>query len=89
MAEAWDSGAREWDPKRREAYANDLGDSTSLIAVTTRSNCSKSEQDPAEWMPPSGSAACRYTCEWTSVKTRWGLAVDQAELEVLDAIVAD
>jgi hypothetical protein len=38
LAEAWDSGAGEWSAKEREAYANDLGDECSLIAVTARSN---------------------------------------------------
>ncbi|SDD54445.1 hypothetical protein SAMN05216270_10512 [Glycomyces harbinensis] len=88
LAEAWDSGARGWDPGRREAYANDLGEGVALIAVTARSNRSKADQDPAEWMPPSASAACRYVYEWVSMKTRWGLSVDQVEADALEAIVA-
>lgn len=31
LAEAWGSGASAWDAKRREAYANDQGTSTSLV----------------------------------------------------------
>ncbi|MEU5874110.1 HNH endonuclease family protein [Glycomyces sp. NPDC047369] len=88
LAEAWDSGASAWTPERREAYANDLGDEIPLIAVTARSNRSKADQDPAQWMPPSQGAACRYVHEWVSVKTRWGLAVDAAEAEALGAIVS-
>ncbi len=89
LAESWDSGARDWDAARREAYANDLGEDVPLIAVTARSNRSKSDQDPAEWMPTDADAACRYAYEWISVKTRWGLSVDEAEAEALDAVVAD
>lgn len=33
LAEAWDSGARTWTTARRQAYANDLGDDRTLIAV--------------------------------------------------------
>ncbi|WP_218125184.1 HNH endonuclease family protein [Glycomyces harbinensis] len=89
LAEAWDSGARDWDSARRESYANDLGADAPLIAVTAKANRSKSDQDPAEWMPPNASAACRYAYEWVSVKTRWDLTVDQDEADALRAIVAD
>jgi hypothetical protein len=88
LAESWDSGARDWDPERRQAYANDLGEHVQLIAVTARSNRSKSDQDPTEWMPTDADARCRYAYEWVSVKTRWGLSVDQAEANVLETIVA-
>jgi hypothetical protein len=89
LAEAWDSGASGWDPGRREAYANDIGHEIPLIAVTARSNRSKSDQDPAEWMPPSEAATCRYVYEWISVKTRWSLSIDSVEAEALTGIVAD
>ena len=36
LAEAWDSGARTWTTATRQAYANDLGDPRSLVAVTAR-----------------------------------------------------
>ena len=40
-------------PSRRQAYANDLGDSRSLAAVTDNVNQAKGDKDPAEWMPSS------------------------------------
>ncbi|MGW2016694.1 HNH endonuclease family protein [Streptomyces sp. NPDC001927] len=83
LAEAWDSGASAWTPARREAYANDQDAATSLVAVTARSNRSKSDQDPAEWMPPLPDAHCRYVGEWTATKLRWGLTADQAEADAL------
>ncbi|MER5871961.1 HNH endonuclease family protein [Streptomyces sp. NPDC002044] len=90
LAEAWDSGASAWTPARREAYANDQGQPSSLVAVTARSNRSKSDQDPAEWLPPSGSSEvlCRYGAEWTATKLRWGLAVDELERDRLLDIAA-
>lgn len=84
LAEAWDSGASKWDADRRRSYANDLGDKRSLIAVSATSNRSKSDQDPAEWMPPNQAARCRYLTEWVATKLRWGLSVDAAERDALN-----
>uniref|UniRef100_UPI003BA8E365 HNH endonuclease family protein n=1 Tax=Streptomyces sp. NBC_00998 TaxID=2903712 RepID=UPI003BA8E365 len=88
LAEAWDSGASSWTAQRREAYANDLGQLTSLVAVTARSNRQKADQDPFEWLPPAPEALCRYGAEWTATKLRWGLAVDEAERDRLLDIAA-
>ncbi|WP_097967625.1 HNH endonuclease family protein [Streptomyces sp. or20] len=83
LAEAWDSGASGWTAARREAYANDQGAHVSLVAVTARSNRQKSDQDPADWMPSSPDAECRYVGEWVSTKLRWQLTADDRELEAL------
>ncbi|WP_179892237.1 HNH endonuclease family protein [Streptomyces sp. rh34] len=83
LAESWDSGAYGWTAERREAYANDQGADVSLVAVTARSNRQKSDQDPADWMPPSPDAQCRYVAEWVSTKLRWQLTADDRELEAL------
>ncbi|MDP9953196.1 MULTISPECIES: HNH endonuclease family protein [Streptomyces] len=83
LAEAWDSGASGWTAARREAYANDLEADRSLVAVTARSNRSKSDQDPSTWLPPLADARCTYAADWVATKLRWGLSVDQAEAEAL------
>ncbi|GGZ28992.1 hypothetical protein GCM10010327_69130 [Streptomyces nitrosporeus] len=83
LAESWDSGASGWTAERREAYANDQGADVSLVAVTARSNRQKSDQDPADWMPPSPDAQCRYVAEWVATKLRWQLTADDRELEAL------
>ncbi|RSS57480.1 HNH endonuclease family protein [Streptomyces sp. WAC01280] len=83
LAEAWDSGASAWTAARREAYANDQDAATSLVAVTARTNRSKADQDPAQWMPPLPDGHCRYVSEWVATKLRWGLAVDQGEADAL------
>lgn len=88
LAEAWDSGASSWTTQRHEAYANDQGQPASLVAVTARSNRSKVDQDPAERLPPSADALCRYGAEWTATKLRWGLAVDELERDRLLDIAA-
>ncbi|MFH8701885.1 HNH endonuclease family protein [Streptomyces chartreusis] len=89
LAEAWDSGASAWTAQRREAYANDQGAEASLVAVTARSNRSKADQDPAQWMPPAADVHCRYVGEWVGTKLRWGLAVDDVELAALEGAAAD
>lgn len=81
LAEAWDSGARRWNAGTRERFANDLGDPRSLVAVTASSNRSKSDRDPAEWMPRFGK--CAYVRQWVAVKIRWQLTVDRREKRTL------
>ncbi len=88
LAEAWRSGADDWTASDRREFANDLGAPETLIAVTDNENQSKSDQDPAQWLPPETSVHCQYASEWVSVKTRWDLAVDTAELAALEELVA-
>ncbi|MBJ6622175.1 MULTISPECIES: HNH endonuclease family protein [Streptomyces] len=83
LAESWDSGASAWTPQRREAYANDQGADASLVAVTARSNRSKADQDPAQWLPPAAEVHCRYVAEWVATKLRWSLTADGAEAAAL------
>lgn len=83
LAEAWDSGASSWDSLKREKYANDQTDPVHLIAVTAASNRSKSDQDPAEWIPTNKPYVCTYITNWISIKIRWGLSVDQKEKDAL------
>ncbi|MFF4554393.1 HNH endonuclease family protein [Streptomyces sp. NPDC001422] len=88
LAEAWDSGASAWSPERREAYANDLDAERSLVAVTARTNRSKADQDPAEWLPPLLDARCTYVSDWVATKLRWSLTVDDREKVALAEIAA-
>lgn len=83
LAEAWDSGASAWDDTRRRDFANDLGYPGSLIAVTASSNRSKSDHDPAGWMPPRRESWCSFATDWVGVKIRWNLTADQAEVSAL------
>lgn len=79
LKEAWDSGAYAWDSSTRTAFANDLDYAHSLIAVSASSNRSKSDRDPAQWMPPSREFHCEYAFRWMAVKHRWSLSIDSAE----------
>jgi hypothetical protein len=86
LKEAWDSGARAWDDETRERYANDLGDPRSLVGVTDNVNQSKSDRDPAEWLPER--QVCQYVRHWVVVKLRWRLTVDPVERTALRDLAA-
>ncbi|MFG2434611.1 HNH endonuclease family protein [Streptomyces sp. NPDC048508] len=88
LAEAWDSGASAWTPERRETYANDLDAESSLVAVTARTNRSKADQDPADWLPPLLDARCTYAADWVATKLRWKLTVDVRERAALAEVAA-
>ena len=79
LSEAWKSGAHAWSSARRLAFANELGVSWALRAVTDNVNMSKGDRDPSSWIPPYRAAVCTYLVGWVAVKLRWGLSVDAAE----------
>jgi len=86
LAEAWDSGARSWTTTTRQAFANDLGDSRSLVGVTDNVNQAKGDQDPREWLPAYDQ--CRYLREWVAVKHRWRLSIDSGEKSALSSLAS-
>ena len=89
LAEAWDSGASAWTPDRRMRFANDLDVPWALIAVSGASNQSKSDHDPAEWLPPNPGDLCPFVSAWIAIKVRWQLSVDQLERDALTGLVGD
>jgi hypothetical protein len=85
LAEAWQSGAWRWSATRREAYANDLGYSPDLVAVTAHANRSKGDSEPSTYLPPRAGFDCTYEAWWVAVKWRWRLSVDAQEKHWLTA----
>ena len=88
LAEAWRSGAHAWDNTRRQAFANDLDEPGALIAVTSISNRSKSDKDPAAWQPRNREAWCEWGLGWVQTKIKWSLTADQAEVDALRNVLA-
>jgi len=86
LAEAWRSGAWAWTAAQRMNYANDLGDSRTLLAVTASMNRSKGDKDVAGWLPQIGQ--CTYISNWIAVKWRFDLTVDPTEGDFLKAKIA-
>lgn len=89
LKEAWDSGAHSWSASQRRAFANDLANSQALIAVTASSNRSKSDRDPADWLPPNQSYHCQYIIDWMTVKIFWNLSVDEREFQALRRVASN
>ena len=89
LKEAWDSGARSWTGERRKLFANDLTDRRTLKAVSASSNREKSDRDPSNWLPPNEAYVCPYVIDWTDVKAKWGLTMDQSEAGRIRGLLSD
>ncbi|MFJ6432111.1 HNH endonuclease family protein [Streptomyces sp. NPDC091416] len=87
LAEAWRSGASSWTTAQRQALANDLT-RPQLIAVTDNVNQSKSDQDPATWLPSRAAYKCTYVRAWVHVKHYYDLSVDSAEKSALQSALS-
>ncbi len=89
LKEAWDSGAWAWTPDRRIAYANDLTDGRTLVAVSATSNRSKGDRDPSNWIPEDDRAVCQFVGDWIAVKARWSMSMDPSEHGRLGNLIDD
>ena len=89
LKEAHDSGAAFWSRERKRAYANDLDDPDTLIAVDRGLNRQKGAKDPAEWLPPKKSYQIEYARAWVGVKLKWGLTADRRELMALRELIGN
>lgn len=88
LAEAWRTGAAAWTADRREVFANDLDDPGTLAAVSTRSNRSKQDSTPAQWLPDDDAARCRFVADWVRIKARWDLTVAPDEKVAITQVLA-
>jgi hypothetical protein len=87
LKEAHESGATNWSRERKRAYANDLDDPETLIAVDRGLNRQKGAGDPADWLPPNQAYREEYAQAWVAVKRKWGLTADAREIAVLRDIL--
>lgn len=82
LSAAWDLGAHSWDDARRSAFANDP---RNLVAVHRSVNQQKSDQLPAQWLPPDPSARCWYVQRLAEVAAVYGLALPGEDARVMRA----
>lgn len=76
LGDAWQKGAQQLSPARREVFANDP---LELLAVSSTANRAKGDGDAATWLPSNKSFRCDYVARQIAVKQRYGLWVTQAE----------
>ena len=88
LANAFRSGAWEWDADRRRAFANDLTYPNHLIAVSASANRSKADRGPEEWRPPDEGYWCQYATDWITIKADWGLSATEEEWDALVEMTA-
>ena len=89
ITEAHDSGGCEWTNDRRAKFATDL---QNLTLATSTLNGAKWEKDAADWTPEDAGypeANCWFAETVISVKTEWGLSVDQDEADALALLLED
>ena len=79
LAEVHRSGGYAWTRAQRRRYANDLTNPNTLSAVEASANRSKSDRDPARWLPPNRAYRCEYLKTWVALKRYWNLSADPVE----------
>ena len=80
LADAWRSGAWQWDAQRRQEFANDP---ENLLAVDGQANEDKSASSADQWLPPNRAFRCDYVKRQIAVKNAYGLSVTRAEQDAL------
>jgi len=83
VREAWESGAWAWSASKRRSFINDRADVSVLALVIAASSRQRGDKDPAGWLPSTSVNTCNYLSNWVSVKTKWGLAMDQREFNAV------
>jgi hypothetical protein len=83
LEQAWSAGAWRWSASTREQFANDLGTSYDLLAVSAHSNESKGDRGPDQYLPPKTTFDCRYMADYTAILWRWQLTIDLPEKSFL------
>jgi hypothetical protein len=83
VREVWESGAWAWNASKRKSFMNDRADMMMLALVRTTSAQQRGDKDPAGWLPGSSTSICAYLRNWVSVKTKWGLTMDQREFSAV------
>lgn len=89
LEEAYNSGGYEWSRERRAAYANDLTDPQTLVAVSREANRAKGSKGPEDWLPPKRDGICPYIAGWITIKARWGLTMDERERVTVGNILSE
>lgn len=85
LANAYRSGASEWDEAGRERYANDPNN---LLSVEDNANQEKGDKGPEAWKPPNKAIWCQYARRWIGVKSDYDLTINAQEKASLREMLA-
>lgn len=82
--EAHDSGLCAAEAQTKIDFSNDLEN----IALASASvNRSKSDRDPAEWLPEHN--ACWYVWQHMHIKRKYDMTIDEAEKNAIDSVLQE
>jgi hypothetical protein len=76
LADAWNSGAWQWTPAQRRAFAQDQAN---LRAVGASINRAKGDRGPDTFRPPDRAGWCTYAQTYRATKQRWHLTITPAQ----------
>jgi Protein of unknown function (DUF1524) len=85
LSDAWQKGAQQWTATQSLAFANDP---LNLLAVDAQANLAKGDSDAASWLPPAHDYRCPYVARQVEVKTRYDLAVTEAEKQAMLTVLS-
>jgi hypothetical protein len=85
LADAWQTGASEWNDAQREKFANDPDE---LLAVDGKANEAKGDGDAATWLPPNEAFRCDYARRQIAIKRKYDLWLTPAEHDALARVLA-
>ena len=84
LADAWRSGAYDWDADQREELASDF---MNLEALDVASNEDKNDENAAGWLPADDDNQCALVVRQVSIKQRYELSVTPAERQAMDSVL--
>ncbi len=84
LANAWQSGARDWTTAQRYRFGNDP---CNLLAVDGPANQDKGSASAAYWLPTNGEYRCEYVARQIGVKRHYGLTVTTSEKRSMLAVL--
>ena len=85
LANAYRSGASEWDEAEREHYANDPDN---LLSVEDNTNQEKGDKGPEVWKPPNPAIWCSYARRWIGAKSGYALTINPQEKAALKQMLS-
>jgi hypothetical protein len=86
LANAWATGAADWDKSQRIAFAND---DMELLAVDGPANGQKGSADAANWLPPNRAFHCQYVARQIAIKIKYLLWVSPPEHDAMQGVLGN